>query len=123
MNTTRRDFIRYCGMSAATLGLTAADLFRLGEVLPIPTAQRAVASGVRLHGLLGLVAEPRVGPGAGDGGRFADQFDQSRVPPEPDDRVRPVAVEALDAAYARGGYVLPWRAACRRRLAVRPAGP
>ena len=62
MNTTRRDFLRYCGMSAATLGLTATDLFTLSEALANPERpQRVVASGVGLHGLLGLVAEPGVG--------------------------------------------------------------
>ena len=36
MDTTRRDFIRYCGMSAAALGLSATDLLRLEEVLANP---------------------------------------------------------------------------------------
>jgi hydrogenase small subunit len=36
MKTTRRDFIRYCGVSAAALGLTATDLFKLETLLANP---------------------------------------------------------------------------------------
>jgi len=38
MNVSRRDFLKFCGISAATLGLSATDLFRLKEVLANPNA-------------------------------------------------------------------------------------
>ena len=36
MNTTRRDFLKYCGMSAAALGLTMTDMLSLEEALANP---------------------------------------------------------------------------------------
>ncbi len=38
MNITRRDFLKYCGLSAATLGLTPLDLKSLAAVLARPDA-------------------------------------------------------------------------------------
>ena len=38
MNLSRRDFLKFCGLSAAALGLSATDLFRLKEVLANPNA-------------------------------------------------------------------------------------
>ncbi|RPJ63985.1 MAG: twin-arginine translocation signal domain-containing protein, partial [Acidobacteria bacterium] len=38
MNTTRRDFLRYCGMSAAALGLTATVRLRVDEGCANPNA-------------------------------------------------------------------------------------
>jgi len=38
MNVSRRDFLKFCGISAATLGLSAADMFRLKEVLASPNS-------------------------------------------------------------------------------------
>ena len=38
MGITRRDFLKYCGLSAATLGLSSADLLHLEEALANPGA-------------------------------------------------------------------------------------
>jgi len=38
MNISRRDFLKFCGISAATLGLSATDLFRLREALASPNS-------------------------------------------------------------------------------------
>jgi hydrogenase small subunit len=38
MKVTRRDFLKYCGVSAAALGLTATELGRLEEILANPSA-------------------------------------------------------------------------------------
>ena len=36
MKVSRRDFLKFCGISAATLGLSASDIFRLKELLASP---------------------------------------------------------------------------------------
>ncbi len=38
MSISRRDFLRFCGLSAAAVGLSATDLIRLEEALASPTA-------------------------------------------------------------------------------------
>lgn len=42
MKITRRDFLKLCGISAATIGLDAGDLFRLEEVLANPNGPTVV---------------------------------------------------------------------------------
>ncbi len=42
MAITRRDFLKYCGLSAAALGLSSLDLFRLEEALANPTAPKVI---------------------------------------------------------------------------------
>ena len=42
MAITRRDFLKYCGLSAAALGLSSLDLFRLQEALANPTAPKVI---------------------------------------------------------------------------------
>ena len=66
-------------MSAATLGLTATDLFRLGEVLANPNGpsvlwlQGSACTGCSVS-LLNRVSSQSW---PGDRGRLTDQFDQS----------------------------------------------
>ncbi len=36
MKISRRDFLKFCGISAAALGLSANDIFRLKEALANP---------------------------------------------------------------------------------------
>jgi hydrogenase small subunit len=107
MNTTRRDFLRYCGISAAALGLTASDMMSLGEALANPNGpsvlwlQGASCTGCSVSLLnrisplapttaadllinsINLVYHTNLSAAAGS-----------------------TAVDALDAAYSRGGYVL-----------------
>ncbi|MFB3881226.1 MAG: hydrogenase small subunit [Armatimonadota bacterium] len=42
MQVSRRDFLRYCGLSAATIGLSAVELGRLESVLANPSAPSVV---------------------------------------------------------------------------------
>jgi hydrogenase small subunit len=42
MGITRRDFLKYCGLSAAALGLSRADVLRLGEVLANPNGPTVI---------------------------------------------------------------------------------
>jgi len=42
MNISRREFLKFCGLSAATAGLSATDLTRLGEVLANPSAPKVI---------------------------------------------------------------------------------
>jgi len=42
MKTTRRDFIRYCGVSAATLGLTASEIGQLAQALANPNGPKVL---------------------------------------------------------------------------------
>ena len=42
MQVTRRDFLRYCGLSAAALGLSASELGRLAHALTAPGAPTVV---------------------------------------------------------------------------------
>lgn len=42
MNITRRDFLRYCGLSAAALGLSAADMGMLQSALANPNAPSVI---------------------------------------------------------------------------------
>jgi len=42
MNVSRRDFLKFCGASAATLGLTATDLGHLKEVLANPAGPNVI---------------------------------------------------------------------------------
>jgi len=107
MNTTRRDFLRYCGISAATLGLTASDLLRLGEALANPngpsvlwlqgasctgcsvsllnriSSQAPTTAADLLINSVNLVYQPNLSSGAGA-----------------------TVANAIEAMYARGGYVL-----------------
>jgi hydrogenase small subunit len=107
MNTTRRDFLRYCGMSAATLGLTATDLFRLGEVLANPNGpsvlwlQGSACTGCSVSLLNRVSSQAPVT--AGD---LLINSINLEYHPNLMTASGLSAVEALDAAYARGGYVL-----------------
>ena len=80
MKISRRDFLKFCGVSAAALGLTALDLGRLREVLANPDgSDRHLAAGSGVHGMHGISPEqdflvPRRAP---DRGRLADCLDQS----------------------------------------------
>jgi hydrogenase small subunit len=42
MNISRRDFLKFCGLSAATMGLSATDLMRLDEALANPSAPKVI---------------------------------------------------------------------------------
>lgn len=42
MKVTRREFLRICGITAATIGLSSADLLNLEEVLANPTAPAVI---------------------------------------------------------------------------------
>jgi hydrogenase small subunit len=107
MNTTRRDFLKYCGISAAALGLTTTDMLSLEEALANPngpsvlwlqgasctgcsvsllnrvSAQAPTSAADLLINSINLVYHTNLSAAAGT-----------------------TAVAALDAAYARGGYVL-----------------
>jgi len=107
VNTTRRDFLKYCGISAAALGLTGTDLMQLDDALANPngpsvlwlqgsgctgcsvsllnriSAQAPRTVGELLINSINLAYHPNVMTAAGD-----------------------LAVRAIEAAYARGGYVL-----------------
>ena len=53
MGITRRDFLKYCGLSAAALGLSSLDLVRLEQALANPDwSQSNLAARQRLHRLL-----------------------------------------------------------------------
>jgi len=107
MKTTRRDFLKYCGISAAALGLTTSDLFDLREALANPggpsvlwlqgagctgcsvsllnriSPQAPTTAADLLINSINLVYHPNVMTAAGAS-----------------------AVEAMEATYVRGGYVL-----------------
>jgi hydrogenase small subunit len=42
MKVSRRDFLKFCGISAAALGLSATDLSRLREALANPNAPHVI---------------------------------------------------------------------------------
>ncbi len=42
MNVSRRDFLKYCGAAAATMGLSGADLFNLREALANPLGPKVI---------------------------------------------------------------------------------
>ncbi len=107
MNTTRRDFLRYCGMSAAALGLTATDLLRLDEAFANPNAptvlwlQGASCTGCSVS-LLNRVSAERPTTAA-------DLLINSvnlAYHPTLMSASGALAVQNCDQAYAKGGYVL-----------------
>jgi hydrogenase small subunit len=107
MNTTRRDFLRYCGMSAAALGLTATDLLHLDEVLANPNApavlwlQGAACTGCSVS-LLNRVSSARPTTAA-------DLLINSinlAYHPNLMSAAGELAVQGCDQAYAKGGYIL-----------------
>ena len=58
---SRRDFLRYCGISAAALGLSSLDLLNLKEALANPGGAFCnLASGKQLHGLFSLFFEQNI---------------------------------------------------------------
>ena len=110
MKVSRRDFLKFCGISAATLGLSATDIMRLKEVLahpngpPVIWLQGSACTGCSVSFLnristtapltvadlltspthsINLIYHPNLMGVAGD----------------------PV-VDELEKAYSRGGYVL-----------------
>lgn len=110
MKVSRRDFLKFCGISAATLGLSATDIMRLKEVLAHPNGpsviwlQGSACTGCSVSFLnristaapltvadlltsptnsINLIYHPNLMGVAGD----------------------PV-VDELEKAYSRGGYVL-----------------
>ena len=107
MNTTRRDFLKYCGISAATLGLTATDLLHLEDVLGNPNGPSVLW--LQGSGCTGCSISllNRISPQAPT--TAADLLVNSInlvYHPNLSSAAGTTAVEALDAAYARGGYVL-----------------
>lgn len=42
MSVSRRDFLRYCTVSAGVLGLASSDIFRLGQVLAGPACPKVI---------------------------------------------------------------------------------
>lgn len=107
MNTTRRDFLRYCGVSAAALGLTATDLFHLGEALANPNGpsvlwlQGASCTGCSVS-LLNRIS-PTAPTTAGD---LLINSINLVYHPQLMTAAGAAAVDAVETAYARGGYVL-----------------
>jgi len=107
MNTTRRDFLKYCGMSAAALGLTATDLLSLRDALANPYGpsvlwlQGASCTGCSVS-LLNRIS-PQAPTTAADllinSINLVYHTNLSAA-------AGPTAVAALDAAYSQGGYVL-----------------
>ncbi len=107
MNTTRRDFLRYCGLSAAALGLSASDLLRLGDALANPNAptvlwlQGASCSGCSVS-LLNRISSTAPTTAA-------DLLINSinlAYHPTLMSAAGALAVEACDAEYTKGGYIL-----------------
>lgn len=107
MNTTRRDFLKYCGMSAAALGLTATDLLSLQDALANPSGplvlwlQGASCTGCSVS-LLNRIS-PQAPTTAAD--LLVKSIDLG-YHTNLSSAAGATAVAALDAAYARGGYVL-----------------
>ena len=54
MKISRRDFLKFCGVSAATIGLSATDLTRLQEVLANPGSPSV--AGCRVVGVTGVLS-------------------------------------------------------------------
>lgn len=107
MNTTRRDFLKYCGISAATLGLTASDLLHLGEALANPNGpsvlwlQGASCTGCSVS-LLNRISSQAPTTAADLLINSINLVYHSNL----SSAAGTTAVAALDAAYAKGGYVL-----------------
>jgi hypothetical protein len=107
MNTTRRDFLKYCGISAGTLGLTATDLLHLEDVLGNPNGPSVLwLQGSGLHRVQRLAAQPDLAAVADDRRDLLINSINLVYHPNLSSTAGTTAVAALDAAYARGGYVL-----------------
>ncbi len=107
MKTTRRDFLRYCGLSAAALGLTATDLLKLEEALATPNGptvlwlQGASCTGCSVS-LLNRVSSARPTSAA-------DLLINSvNLAYHPTLMAAPgaLAFDQAEAAYQKGGYLL-----------------
>jgi hydrogenase small subunit len=107
MNTTRRDFLKYCGISAAALGLTASDFLHLEEALANPNGpsvlwlQGASCTGCSVS-LLNRIA-PQAPTSAAD---LLINSINLVYHPNLMTAAGASAVQALEATYAKGGYVL-----------------
>src|SRR5512136_1111432 len=109
MNVTRRDFLKYLGMSAATLGLSGTDLARLREVLANPGGpsviwlQGAGCTGCSesfLNRISTSASEPKT---AGD---VLINSINLIYHPTLMSLAGEDAVDQAEAAYTKGGYVL-----------------
>ena len=125
MNTTRRDFLRYCGMSAATLGLTATDsLSLLRDALANPNGpsvwrrQGAGCTGCSIP-LLNRIS-PQAPTTAADS---LIELNQPGVPPEPLVGCRRDGGSPRSTRRTRGAATSwPSKAACPPPLVAPRAG-
>jgi hydrogenase small subunit len=107
MVTTRRDFLKYCGISAATLGLTATDLFLLEEALANPNGPSVLwLQGSGCTGCSVSLLNRIAGVSPATAGELLINSVNLVYHPNLMTASGVAAVQALDAAYARGGYVL-----------------
>ncbi len=107
MNTTRRDFLKYCGISAAALGLTASDLLHLSDAMANPNGpgvlwlQGSGCTGCSIS-LLNRIST--------DAPKTAAELLINSINlvyhPNLMSAAGGTALSALDTAYAKGGYVL-----------------
>ena len=65
MAITRRDFLKYCGVSAVALGLSSTDLLQMEELLANPGGPtRHLAARQQLHRMLHVLFKPYLDFGA-----------------------------------------------------------
>ncbi len=107
MKVTRRDFLKLCGVSAATVGLSATDLIKLEEVLANPNAPTVIW--LQGSGCTGCSVS------------FLNRISDSAPQTAKDVLINSVnlayhpnlmalagdsAVDEVEKAYQRGGYIL-----------------
>lgn len=109
MKITRRDFLKYCGVSAAVLGLSGTDLFRLEQALANDSAptvlwlQGSSCTGCSMSFLNHFSSQPNYPKSADD---VLINYINLAYHPNLMALAGEDARELAEAAYAQGGYVL-----------------
>ncbi len=107
MQITRRDFLKICGVSAAALGLSGTDLFRLEQALAAPGAPTVLwLHGSSCSGCSVSFLNYIAGSDPTDAGDILMNHINLTYHPVLMSTAGLPAYQAAEATYAEGGYVL-----------------
>jgi len=124
---TRRDFLKYCGVSAAALGLSKPDLIRLEEALANPGGPKVIwlqgssCTGCSMS-FLNFI-NPATGADPTDAGDILLNHIDLLYHPNLMAMSGQSAAAVAEQAYSAGGYILAVEGGCQPPLAGALVGP